>query len=51
MTELNMDEYALKYIGIHGSKDYLKYNQTLLFGENRKKLLDEIDAMPSTWLI
>lgn len=51
MTELNMDEYALKYIGIHGSKDYLKYNQTLLFGENRKKLLDEIDAMPATWLI
>lgn len=51
MTELNMDEYALKYIGIHGSKDYFKYNQTLLFGENRKKLLDEIDAMPATWLI
>lgn len=51
MTELNMDTYALKYIGINGSEDYYKYNKTLLFGENRKKILDEIDAMPAAWLI
>ncbi len=51
MTELNMDAYALRYIGINGSEDYYKYNKTLLFGENRKKILDEIDAMPAAWLI
>lgn len=51
MTELNMDEYALKYISLNGSEDYYKYNKTLLFGENRKKLLEEIDAVPEAWLI
>lgn len=51
MTELNMDEYALKYISLNGSDDYYKYNKTLLFGENRRKLLEEIDAVPEAWLI
>ena len=37
MTELNMDAYAVKFIGDNGSEDYYKYNKTLLFGENRKK--------------
>ena len=49
MTELNMDAYAVKFIGDNGSEDYYKYNKTLLFGENRKKILAQIDSVPVSY--
>ena len=51
MTELNMDAYAVKFIGDNGSEDYYKYNKTLLFGENRKKILAQIDSVPVSYII
>ena len=43
LTELNQDSYARTYISDNGNEAYFKYNKALLFGERRRRLLDDID--------
>ena len=43
LTELNQDSYARAYISDNGNEAYFKYNKSLLFGERRRRLLDDID--------
>lgn len=45
LTELNTNDYALQFIQSHGCEAYYQYNKTLLFGENRARILNHIESV------
>ena len=45
LTELNTDSYCLKFIQDNGCEKYYQYNQSLLFGEKRREILNNISNM------
>lgn len=45
VTELNTNYYSIQFIKENGCDKYYRYNKGLIFGENRKKLLEEMDAL------
>ncbi len=45
LTELTGNFYSMHFIGEHGSKHYIKHNQSLMFSETKQELLKEIDEL------
>lgn len=45
VTELNTNYYSVQFIRENGCDKYYRYNKGLIFGENREKLLEEMDAL------
>ena len=45
VTELTVNEYSARYIGMFGSEDYNRHNEKLMISERRNELQEEIAAL------
>ena len=45
VTELTVNDYSARFIGMFGSEDYKRHNDALLITERRNELQEEIAAL------
>lgn len=45
VTELTVNDYSARFIGMFGSEDYRKHNEELMISERRNELQEEIAAL------
>ena len=45
VTELTVNDYSARYIGMFGSEDYNRHNEKLMISERRNELQEEIAAL------
>ena len=45
VTELTVNDYSARFIGMFGSEDYRRHNDKLLISERRNELQEEIAAL------
>ena len=45
VTELTMNAYSARFIGLYGSADYQKHNEELMIHERQDDILNEIESL------
>lgn len=45
VTELTVNDYSARFIGMFGSEDYNRHNEELMITERRNELQEEIAAL------
>ena len=45
VTELTVNVYSSRFIGIYGSVDYAKHNEDLMLHEREDNIMQEIDNL------